>query len=93
MSWHMNTCGTKAEVTAAIDEATAAPSGMPKAVGDYLRDVVESTDLVEGATDGVERYLVHVESTGHRPMNGSGAKETCTVTKVRRGAWNPPKAG
>lgn len=91
MSWHMKTCGTKAEVTAAIDEALAAQSGMPKAVGDYLKDAVANVDLTEGSPDGTDRYCVLVESTGHRPMSGSGSEERCLVTKVRRGPWNVPK--
>jgi hypothetical protein len=88
MSWHMHTCGTKAEVTAAIDEAMAAQSGMPRAVGDYLKDAVANVDLIEGSPDGADRYYVVVESTGHRPMMGSSSQEKCRITKVRRGPWN-----
>lgn len=85
MSWHLKTCGTKEEVTAAIDEAIAANQGMPRSVGDYLKDAVKAIDLTDGAADGVERCLVLVESTGHRPMYASG-EEKCLVTKLRRGA-------
>lgn len=91
MSWSLNTAGTKSEVTAAIDEVIAAQSGMPRSVGDYLKNAVEAIDLTEGSPGGDERYLVHVESMGHRPMSGSGSRETCTVTKIRRGPWNLPK--
>ncbi len=91
MSWHIKTCGTKAEVIAAIDEAAANQSGMPKAVADYLKDAVNNVDLTEGSKDGTEHYLVLVDSFGHRPMSGSGSEEKCVVTKVRRGPWNLPK--
>jgi len=90
MSWHVKTCGTKEEVTAAIDEAVAASNGMPRAVGDYLKDAVAAVDLTDGAADGVERCLVLVESTGHRPMYASG-EEKCLVTKLRRGPVNTPR--
>lgn len=90
MSWHTKTCGTKSEVTAAIDEAMAASGGMPRAVGEYLKDAVAQADLVDG---GVERYYVLVESSGHRPMTGSGSAEKCLVTTVRRGPWNLPRSG
>jgi len=64
MSWHLKTCGTKSEVTAAIDESVAASNSMPRTVGDYLKDAVAAIDLTDGAADGTERCLVLVESTG-----------------------------
>lgn len=91
MSWHLKTCGTKDEVNAAIDQAVAMNHGMPKAVGNYLKDAVAGVDLVEGALDGAEHYALLVESSGHRPMSGSGSEERCVVTKVRRGPWFPTR--
>jgi len=91
MSWHLKTCGTKSEVFAAIDEAVAASNGMPKAVGDYLNDAIDALDLTDGASDGTERCLVMVESSGHRPMYASG-EEKCLVTKLRRGPLSRPTA-
>jgi len=84
MSWHLKTCGTKDEVKSAIDEAAAQQSGMPKEVADYLKGAVDAVDTTEG---GVERYVVYVDSSGHRPMAGSGSEERCSVTKLRRGPW------
>lgn len=92
MSWHLKTCGTKEEVTAAIDEAIARNSGMPASVGSYLKDAVNALDLTNGAggkSDGVDRCMVVVESSGHRPMY-VGGEEKCLVTMVWRGPVNQP---
>jgi len=87
MSWYLKTCGTKDEVTAAIDEAAAAQSGMPKAVADYLRGTVASVNLTDGQR--LDAYAVLVESAGHRPMN-PGGEEKCLVALVRRGPIRQP---
>lgn len=83
MSWHIETVGTAEDVTAAIDEETTRIGGMPSAVGMYLKEAISSA-----TAQSMANYLVHVESAGHRPMNGAGI-ESCKVRIVRRGAWKP----
>jgi hypothetical protein len=88
MSWHLENCGTRGEVKAAIDEMVAAPHGMPKPVGDYLKDAVDAVDLTNETGIEDDRYFVHVKSTGHRPSNGG--QEECLVRRIRRGPWKIP---
>lgn len=81
MSWHFENVGTKEEVTAAIDEAVATPGGMPPVVGSMLKDMLDATQLADSS------YLLHVKSTGHRPMAHSGANEVHEVRVIKRGPW------
>lgn len=82
MSWHLEVCGTKDDVNAAIDEQVANPHGMPPVVGSYLKDAVAAVN--PGAKPG---YTIHVKSTGHRPMEGAGSTEECFVRCVRSGPY------
>lgn len=82
MSWHIEVVGTKEDVTAAIDEAMASQTGMPPVVGSYLKDAVAAVNPKENPG-----YLVHVKSTGHRPMEGAGSSEECLVRCVRSKPW------
>lgn len=80
MSWHIEVCGTKEDVCAAIDEAVANPHGMPPVVGAYLKDAVAACADRPG-------HNVHVKSVGHRPLENSGSTEESTVRLLRSGTW------
>lgn len=82
MSWHIEACGPKEDIVAMIDECVANPSGMPAAVGDYLKSAIAATP------DGPE-YNVYVKSNGHRPMTGSGSNEQAEVKVLRAKPWKP----
>ena len=85
MSWHLEVCGTKTDVIAAIDESVSTSGGMPPVVGAYLKDAVAAVK-----TEGTPGMVVHVKSIGHRPIESSGAQEECVVRAIRRGPWTPP---
>lgn len=76
-------------MTAAIDEAVSANNGMPKSVGDYLKEAVEALGSEGEAADDHPGYLVLVESSGHRPAY-TGGEEKCAVTKLWRGPMRRP---
>jgi hypothetical protein len=79
MSWHLENTGTRQDVEAAIDEAVSAQSGMPASVGAYLKDAIAAC---APPTSG---YLISVRSTGHRPITGWSAAESCEVKLLQRG--------
>lgn len=81
MSWHLEVCGSKEDVTAAIDEAMSIPGGMPPVVGSYLKDAV-------AACVTSDEYVVSVRSDGHRPLTSSGSSEESVVRVIRAKPWN-----
>jgi len=82
MSWHIESVGSPSEVCDAIDECVAQSGGMPSSVGSYLKDAVAACHIGDGTN-----YLIHVKSSGHRPMENSGSNEISEVRVIRRGAW------
>jgi hypothetical protein len=86
MSWSIEVVGTEEDVVAAIDEAAASQGGMPPSVRDYLKDAVAAVK-----TDRADMpLLVHVKSSGHRPMESSGSAETAEVRGIRCKPWRAP---
>lgn len=81
MSWSISNTGSKETVIAAIDEAIASQSGLPPGVVAYLKDAIEAIELKPG-------FLVRVESSGHRPMQGVGSSEVSRIELVKSGPWN-----
>jgi hypothetical protein len=86
MSWHLDVCGKKEDVIAAVDEAVAQSSGMPASVGDYIKEAVAACAATSQGAD----LVVHVKSSGHRPMENPLAAEECTIRVHRATPYRRP---